>query len=152
MSAKPRAASPFLDTNVLVYALAWDDPRAATARSLLLAGGVVSVQVLGEFVAIARDRLDMDWSEIEEALSAITVLCGTPRPVTMATQQAALALAREHGLGFDDATIVAAAAEAECPLLYSESLPDGLVLNGLTVRDPFGVAEPVRRPTARRKA
>lgn len=148
MSAKPRAAAPFLDTNILIYALAWDDPRAATARSLLLAGGVVSVQVINEFVAIARRRLDMDWSEVEEALTAIAVLCGKPLPLTMATQQAALALAREHKLGFEDALIVAAATEADCPLLYSERLADGWVLDGLTVRNPFGGApapKPVRR-------
>jgi predicted nucleic acid-binding protein len=150
MSAKP-AAAPFLDTNVLVYALAWDDPRAKTARSLLLAGGVISAQVVNEFVAIVRGRLDMDWSEVEEALAAIVVLCGKPLPLTMATQQAAMVLAREQGMRFHDATIVAAAMEAECPLLYSESLPDGLVLEGLTVRNPFGEAVPDKRG-ARRKA
>jgi len=152
MSPKVRgASSPFLDTNVLVYALAWDDPRAATARSLLLAGGVISVQVIDEFVSVARGRLDMDWSEIEEALAAVTVLCGKPRPVTGSTQQAAMALAREQELGFHDALIVAAALEAECPLLYSESLPDGLVLDGLTVRNPFGEPAPAA-PKARRRA
>jgi predicted nucleic acid-binding protein len=44
----------FLDTNILVYATAKDDPRAVTAIQLLAAGGVVSVQVLGEFTALKQ--------------------------------------------------------------------------------------------------
>jgi len=40
------SARPFLDTNVLVYALAHDDHKTPSAEVLLSAGGVISVQVV----------------------------------------------------------------------------------------------------------
>ncbi|HEX5326106.1 MAG TPA: hypothetical protein VFW75_05525 [Acetobacteraceae bacterium] len=43
---------PFLDTNVLVYAVLQDDPRAAVAAGLLQDGGIVSVQVFNEFADV----------------------------------------------------------------------------------------------------
>jgi predicted nucleic acid-binding protein len=36
----------FFDTNVLIYALAKDDPRNMQAEELLAAGGLISVQIL----------------------------------------------------------------------------------------------------------
>jgi predicted nucleic acid-binding protein len=48
---------PFFDTNVLVYALAEGDPRARVSRELLIKGGLLSVHVLNEFVAVSRRKL-----------------------------------------------------------------------------------------------
>ena len=48
------SARPFLDTNVLVYAFAANDPRSDRAEALLAAGGVIGVQVLNEFVNVSR--------------------------------------------------------------------------------------------------
>jgi len=56
----------FLDTNVLIYALAKDDPRRSCAEELLAAGGVISVQVLNEFVSVARRKLQMSWEQVTE--------------------------------------------------------------------------------------
>ena len=49
----------FLDTNTLVYFAAADANRAERVEALLLAGGVVSVQVLNEFASVALRKLDM---------------------------------------------------------------------------------------------
>ncbi len=57
-------AEAFFNTNVLIYAVAENDPRAARAEELLLSGGVVSVQVLNEFTAVARRKLQMPWAEV----------------------------------------------------------------------------------------
>jgi predicted nucleic acid-binding protein len=47
-STAPRcmSARPFLDTNVLVYALVHDAPKTPSAEALLSAGGVISVHVV----------------------------------------------------------------------------------------------------------
>ena len=58
----------FLDTNILIYAIVQDDPRTPVAETLLIEGGVVSVQVLNEFAAVARRKLGMPWKEVTEAL------------------------------------------------------------------------------------
>ena len=44
----------FFDTNILIYALAKGDPRSKRAEELLAAGGILSVQILNEFVSVAK--------------------------------------------------------------------------------------------------
>ena len=50
------AERAFLDTNVLVYAVSSGDLKKPTANDLVTRGGIVSVQVLNEFVAVARGK------------------------------------------------------------------------------------------------
>jgi predicted nucleic acid-binding protein len=127
----------FLDTIILIYALARDDPRRARAEELLAAGGVVSVQVLNEFVSVAR-KLGMSWEEIVEALDAIRILCPSPVPITLETHDAALKIAQQFGYGIYDALMVASAIEAKCSTFYSQDLQDGQVIDErLTIRNPF---------------
>jgi predicted nucleic acid-binding protein len=129
---------PFLDTNVLVYAVGQRDCRTATAESLLEAGGVISVQVLNELAAVMQRKLRMPWTDIVEALTAIRVLCPAPVPVSVATHDAALRLAGRHRVNIYDALIIAAALEAGCSTLLSEDLQAGQVIDGqLTIRNPF---------------
>jgi predicted nucleic acid-binding protein len=128
----------FLDTNVLIYALARKDPRGTRAEQLLAIGGVVSVQVLNEFVSIARRKIRMPWKDVIEALDAIGILCPSPLPITVETHEAALRIAQKFGYGIYDALVVASALEADCATLYSEDLHDGQRIdNRLTIRNPF---------------
>ena len=62
---------PFFDTNILIYALAENDPRNPRAEELLASGGVLSVQILNEFVAVARRKILMSWSAALEALDRL---------------------------------------------------------------------------------
>ncbi|MGC2331060.1 MAG: PIN domain-containing protein, partial [Candidatus Acidiferrales bacterium] len=78
----------FFDTNVLIYALAQNDPRSTRAEELLSSGGVLSVQILNEFVSVAQRKILMSWSEITEALDAIRILCPSPLPITVETHEA----------------------------------------------------------------
>ena len=57
-------AKAFFDTNVLIYAVAHDDPRSAQAEELLASGGVLSVQILNEFASVARRKILMSWSDV----------------------------------------------------------------------------------------
>jgi predicted nucleic acid-binding protein len=132
-----RGERAFFDTNVLIYAFAEDDPRTETAETLLAGGGVVGVQVLNEFVAVAVGKLAMPWEEVFEALSAIRVLCPSPVPLTMETHNTALGIARRHGYHIYDSLVIAAALEASCRTLYSEDMHDGQTIEGLTIRNPF---------------
>ena len=132
------AAKTFFDTNVLVYAVAQDDPRSAKAEELLASGGVLSVQILNEFVSVARRKILMSWSDVTEALQAFRVLCPSPLAITVETHEAALQIARKHGYNIYDALVVAAALQAGCATLYSEDLHDGQTIDAqLTIRNPF---------------
>ena len=131
-------AKAFFDTNVLIYAVAEDDPRSARAEELLASGGVLSVQILNEFVSVARRKILMSWSDVTEALDAFQVLCPSPLPITIEMHQAALKIAEKHGYNIYDALVVAAALEAGCATLYSEDFIDGQMIEGqLTIRNPF---------------
>jgi predicted nucleic acid-binding protein len=132
------SADVFLDTKVLVYAAAKDDPRAAIATALLAKGGRISVQVLNEFASVARRKLNWPWPDIAEALSAFRILCPDPLPLTVATNEAALEIAERDGIGFYDSLIVASAIEAGCTTLLSEDMQDGRAIVGtLTIQNPF---------------
>lgn len=131
-------AKAFFDTNVLLYAVAENDPRSAQAEELLAAGGVLSVQILNEFVSVARRKMLMSWSDVTEALDAFRVLCSSPLPITIEIHEAALKIAEKNGYNIYDALVVAAAVEAGCATLYSEDLHSGQTISGqLTICNPF---------------
>lgn len=132
-----RGDKAFFDTNVLIYAFAKDDPRTETAEILLAGGGVVGVQVLNEFVAVAVRRLAMAWDEVLEALGAIRILCPSPVPLMVETHDKALEIARRFGYHIYDSLVIAAALETSCSTLYSEDMHDGQAIDGLTIRNPF---------------
>ncbi len=109
----------------------------AAARKLLAEGGVIGVQTLNEFVAVARRKLGMSWEEVSESSAAIRVLCPSPKPITLDTHEAALRIAARYGYHIFDSLIIAAALEASCSTLYSEDMRDGQAIEGLTIRNPF---------------
>jgi predicted nucleic acid-binding protein len=128
----------FFDTNVLIYAVAKKDPRAAPAEALLATGGVISVQVLNEFVSVARRKLRMPWPDVMEALDAFLVFCPSPASITIETHKSAVRLAQKYGYGIYDALVAASALEAKCATLYSEDIQDRQTIDGqLTIRNPF---------------
>jgi predicted nucleic acid-binding protein len=130
-------AKRFLDTNILIYAFAADDPRSARAESLVADGGVIGVQVLNEFTNVARRKLHWHWDQIEASLAVIDELFGPVAPLTTAIHARGVVLARERELSVYDALIVAAALEAGCQLLLSEDLQHGQKFGTLTVDNPF---------------
>ncbi|HEV3039445.1 MAG TPA: PIN domain-containing protein [Candidatus Angelobacter sp.] len=128
----------FFDTNVLIYTVAQNDPRNTQAERLLMAGGVLSVQVLNEFVSVARRKILMSWHDVQEALDHFRILCPAPLPITIDVHQTALSIAQRYGYQIYDALIVATALLAGCATLYSEDLQNGQIIDQtLTVRNPF---------------
>jgi len=128
----------FFDTNVVVYAFTKNDPRTEIAEALLARGGVVGVQTLNEFVAVAVRKLAMSWQEVLQSLRAIRVLCPEPVPLTVRTHDAALRIAERYGYHIYDSLVIAAAMEARCGTLFSEDMKHGQVIDGLTICNPFG--------------
>lgn len=127
----------FFDTTVLIYAVSEGDPRAVIAEGLLAAGGYLSVQVLNEFAAVARRKLEMSWQEIGTALDSVRLLCEQPVPLTVETHDSALRIAERYGYNFYDALILAAALDAGCDLLYSEDMQHGQKVHSLIIHNPF---------------
>ncbi len=128
----------FIDTNVLLYLLSADVQKADRAESILLSGGLISVQVLNELVNVAKGKLSMSWTEINEFLMLVRAMCGV-EPLTEQTHDRGRQIAERYKISVYDAMIVAAALIGECDILYSEDMHDGLVVDGrLLVRNPFG--------------
>jgi predicted nucleic acid-binding protein len=132
---------PFFDTNVILYAFRQDDARGKMAETLLAAGGVLSVQVLNEFVAVARRKLDKSWEEIRRALDILRTFCPEAVPLTVETHERALHVAERYGYSIFDSLIIASALHAGASTLYSEDMQDGQAIDGLTIRNPFAARE-----------
>lgn len=130
-------AKPFLDTNIIVYAFVSNDPRSERADALLKAGGVISVQVLNEFVNVLRRKQRRDWEEIDDALGVLKMLLDPPLPLTVDVHEAAIGVARRNGFSIYDSLIVASALLAGCSTLHSEDFQHGQVIERLTIRNPF---------------
>ncbi len=128
--------SAFFDSNILIYAFS-TDARRECALTAIAGGGVISVQVLNEFTNVLRKKQKQEWPAIEAALHSLRFRFPDIVPLTADTHAAAIGFAREHGLAFYDALIVAAAAEAGCDILYSEDMQHGRAIADLTIRNPF---------------
>jgi len=131
------AGSTFLDTNIILYAYSFAGRRTEQAERLLLEGGIVSVQVLNEFVSGARKKLRMEWTEVRTAIQRIVTQCPNPRPLSFQTHEAAFRICERYGFSIYDGTMIASALEAGCKVLCTEDLQHGQVIDGLRIQNPF---------------
>jgi predicted nucleic acid-binding protein len=130
-------AETFFDTNVLLYLLSENTAKADRAEELVAKGGVISVQVLNEFAAVASRKLGMSWGEIRDVLIPIRAVCEI-EPMTVEAHDRGIEIADRYGFSFHDAMIVASALRAGCKTLYSEDLQDEQVIDTqLRIRNPF---------------
>jgi predicted nucleic acid-binding protein len=134
----PRA---FIDSNVFVYADDDDAPaKRDAARELIrqLARerrGVVSTQVLMEYVAAGRRKLGLSLPQCRQTVLAMCrfdVALVRPEQVLDA-----LDLASSYSLSHWDALIVKAAAVSGCRVLLTGDLQHGQTIEGVTVVNPF---------------
>lgn len=147
----------FIDTNVLVYADSADEPAKQTQairliRTLLEQGeGVLSTQVLQEFVNVALRKLALPPALIHERLTLyrrFDVVVTSPDLIA-----AALDLVTLRSVSFYDALIVHAAQCSGCVELLSEDLQTGATIGGVLILNPFDepmVAKPEDRARPRR--
>ena len=132
----------FFDTNILVYAATNQDPHKADIAHELIRhalevnhDGVISVQVMTEFVNVMKTRFNVAATEINEWISEFYPLLATE--VTMDVVRNALFIKEEYGIQFYDALIVATADKLGCTEIVSEDLNDEQVYCGMAVVSPF---------------
>lgn len=128
--------SRFFDTNVVLYLTGRDPAKIDVSTKLIGGGGTISVQVLNETVRVLRHKFGFSWEETREFVASLRVKCEIV-PISLATHERGLALAERYGFNVYDSMIVAAAHLAGCKTLYSEDMHDGLVIDGLTIRNPY---------------
>jgi len=137
-----RDADVFFDTNVLLYLVSGDPPKADRAEQLVADGGVISVQVLNEFAAVAAGKKGVQFAKIRESLSAFRALFAVVA-LDIETHELGLDIAERFRVSIYDSMIVAAALRAGCTTLYTEDLQHGQTIERLTIRNPFaGSAAP----------
>ena len=114
-------SKPFIDSNVILYLLSSDVEKADKAEAILEAGGVISVQVLNEVVAVCQRKLKMPWDEIDVLLQALKAIVQVV-PLTETSYELAVQLCKRYQLSFYDAHICAAALIAGSTVLLSEDM------------------------------
>ena len=129
-------ADAFFDTNICVYVISAHAEKRDRAKALLARRGVVSVQVLNEFVAVTAGKFRIAWPIVREVLATIRAVCRV-EPLSIEIHERGVSLSERYGFNIYDSLIVAAALHAGCKLLYSEDMQHGQVLEGLTILDPF---------------
>lgn len=143
---------PFVDTNIVVYALTDLDPhKQAIAQRLLATRGEggqakpsLSTQVLAETFSVLTRK--QHWAAAD-ALAAVTLLKQLRVvALTPENQIEALRLAVEQRLSSWEAMIVQAALQAGCDTLLSEDLQSGRRFGALEVLNPFEAA--LREPAS----
>lgn len=131
----------FIDSNILVYAEASDEPVKQTAALALLRrlklsdSGVISTQVLQEYANVALRKMQLDANHVRKQLSAHQQF--EVVQITPAIIHGALDLHQTRSLSFYDALIVQAASVSGCDMLYSEDLNSGEIVNGVKIVNPF---------------
>lgn len=131
----------FVDTNILVYAADGTKPvsrKTRIARELLLQRGLhLSVQVLNEFIANARNPKKLNLSLREELDWIERWLLFPVHAMTVETFLDARLLHERYQVSHWDSLILAAAKEMRCEMLYSEDLNPGQRYDAIEVVNPF---------------
>ena len=129
-------AKPFIDSNVVLYLFSSDTVKADRAESLLQSGGLISVQVLNEVASVCLRKLKMTWEDVDAVLETLKSTCEV-LPVTLASHEKAVGLAKRFQISLYDANIAATAILCGADTLFSEDLQNGMSMESVTVVNPF---------------
>lgn len=132
----------FVDTNILVYAVADDDlARKAIAEELvenLVAGGALltSTQVLQELYVVLTLKVTRTFTP-GRALDYLDRIARSVTSVDYSLVRQAAELSSQHKISFWDALIIVAADRAGASVLYTEDLQHGRTMLGVKTVNPF---------------
>ena len=135
------ATRSFIDTNVLIYAEASDEPLKQRAALALLKGlyedglGVISTQVLQEYCNVALKQLKLPAPYVRSQLDLYEQF--EVVQVTPAIIRAGLDLHQTRSVSFFDAIVLASAHASGCNVIWTEDLNAGEVINGVHISNPF---------------
>jgi predicted nucleic acid-binding protein len=131
----------FLDTNIFIYAQDAGSPdkqrksREIIARLADSGDGVISTQVIQEFFVAATRKLGVEPLVAKGLLKTFTMFDIVQ--VSTALIHEAIDCSILNQLSFWDSLILAAAASAGCPALFSEDLNSNQIILGIRVQNPF---------------
>ncbi len=134
-----------LDTNILIYVEDASDTKGRHKQAIALMdalaplGAIISFQVLGEFLNVCRAKgvLALETAATKASLYADAF---GEVPTTIEDLTNGALLSAQHHLQFFDAVILTVARRAGATVLLSEDMHDGLVVDGLTILNPFNAA------------
>jgi predicted nucleic acid-binding protein len=133
----------FLDTNVLVYQFDRSAPsklqraEQIIGQSILEETAVISSQVVQEFMNVALKKFNtpLPAEDLESVMAVLRPLCA--HVPSFDFYERTLKLYKSNSISFYDASIIQAAIDLGCSLLYSEDLQDGRQFGKLTIKNPF---------------
>lgn len=139
----------FVDSNVLVYSQAQDEPRKRDIANDLLRmlwrdqNGRLSMQVLSECYAAFTRKAKPPMPPDEAWREVAAYLAWSPQVLDGTLLERAHQLSQRYLINWWDAQIIAAAEAQRCLLLLTEDLQDGATYGHVQVRNPFktGVQE-----------
>jgi predicted nucleic acid-binding protein len=135
-------ADVFVDTNVFLYTIDEDPtsaPKRQRAQDLLMSERWGwSVQVAAEFFVNATSaKRRFRLAATDAAVLVETWFTFPTLDVSPALFRAAVDFQQRYQLSYWDASILAAAKQMGCHIVYSEDLNDGQNYDGVTVVNPF---------------
>ncbi|MEI6437539.1 MAG: PIN domain-containing protein [Candidatus Omnitrophota bacterium] len=137
-------ANIFFDTNILLYSYVNQDPRKKSVAEDYISDamrygiGVVSIQVLGEFVVNAHKKL-VPVMTLKQARGEMEMFASGMRVFSLDVSDVrdAIHIAMAHQLNYWDALVITSAQKAKCRTLLTEDLNHGQKFGHLQVVNPF---------------
>jgi predicted nucleic acid-binding protein len=127
----------FLDSNVILYTLDKDESKKEKAKSLLRNSPFISPQVVFECLNIAIKKFKMTKNDALD-FSRLLIKYSALKEETKDVVLDALILFNKYQLQVFDSKIISSALHADCIILYSEDMQNGLVIeNRLTIVNFF---------------
>ena len=111
--------------------------KSHCARAIIEAAPTISTQIVNETIAVLTTKYRFSKPDAYEVATALMDLCEVVA-VSQVTVRNAMRLAIRYQLSHWDSLVIAASLEANCDVLYSEDMHDGLVIDDrLTIKNPF---------------
>lgn len=143
MSAIPPSSRVFVDTNILVHAHDGSEGRRQELASELLSSlwvnrtGVVSTQVLAEFLVVTTTRFNPPFSQSKARTLVASYAEWDLVQVDTTLILDASRLCQRHSFSFWDALIVEAAKRGGADSLASEDMQNGRQIGPVLLWNPF---------------
>ena len=134
---------PFIDTNILIYALDLDaGAKHRRAAELIKSlwnerGGILSTQVLQEFHVNVTRKIPTPISPATARGIIDSYRAWQVETIDIDTVLRASEYQERHQLSFWDGMIIAAAVQGSAQVLLTEDLNHGQVIEGVKISNPF---------------
>jgi len=141
---KNTSSCSFIDTNIWLYAFiqSQNEHKRIIARQILQENEVIlSTQVINEVCVNLLKKANFSEQDIQALVTSFYqryFIIDFSRDFLLTASK----LRQQYSLSFWDGLIVSAALSANCPILYSEDMQNGLIIESqLTIRNPFLLEE-----------